>query len=214
MVSPENLRALSKQVLDDARHQGAKILQSVQDQADAIRQRARESASAKSRETINKARVDADRYESRMRSAAQIEAKRLLLMKREELILRAFELADHKLRCSLEPEMRRTALTKFTFEAAVALGGGRMVVQTNESDRALITQDLLASIEQHLAASGFESSLQVGPTVDIAGGVIVSKDDGRITFDNSLEARLDRQRWTLRNEIWRLLAGGTEIEGA
>jgi vacuolar-type H+-ATPase subunit E/Vma4 len=39
----------------------------------------------------------------------------------------------------------------------------------------------------------------------IAGGVIAAKAGGRVLFDNSLEARFERQRDSLREDVWQVL---------
>ncbi|MCL5263918.1 MAG: V-type ATP synthase subunit E family protein [Chloroflexi bacterium] len=205
MASQENLRMLSSAILDDARRRGQEIVGKAQESAESILRQAHEAAVAKRQAVLAAAQRDAKGYKREIVSAARLEAKSLLLAKREELISRALETARDHLRASLKPEDRRAALEKLTLEAVTILGGGKLTVRSNEPDARLLTLKFLTDVERRLAATGVTADLEPGPAVDIAGGVIVQKDQGRVVCDNSFEARLERQKWTLRNEIWQFL---------
>jgi len=205
----EGLSKLSTEILDDATRRGEEIRRSARERADSILESAREAAAAKRQAIVTQAQRDAERHRSQTISVARIEAKNLLLAKREELISRVIELARERLRSSLAAEQRKAALDKLLVEAANSLGGGNLTVHANEQDSGLLTSDFLANVEKRLAASGARSSLRLGSQADIDGGVIVDRDDGRIVCDNSFGARLEQQRWALRNEIWQILTGET-----
>ena len=205
MASQENLRMLSSAILDDARRRGQEIVGKAQESAESILRQAHEAAAAKRQAVVAAAQRDAEGYKREITSTARLEAKSLLLAKREELISRALETARDHLRASLKPEDRRAALEKLTLEAVTILGGGKLTVRSNEPDARLLTLKFLTDVERRLAATGVTADLEPGPAVDIAGGVIVQKDQGRVVCDNSFEARLERQKWTLRNEIWQFL---------
>ncbi len=209
MEEQEGLKALSSAILDNARRRGDEILQSAQKRADSVLKQAHASAAAKRQTVVAEAQNDAERHKRQITSAAQLEGRRLLLAKREEIISRVTETARDRLRSSLGMEERRAALMKFIVEAVTILGGGGLTVRANQQDSQLLTSHFLAEAKRVIAANGLTCDLALGPSVDIAGGVIADKDRGRVICDNSFESRLERRQPTLRNEIWQILTGGT-----
>ncbi|MBI2954979.1 MAG: hypothetical protein HYY30_11735 [Chloroflexi bacterium] len=214
MASQEGLKALSSAILDDARRRGEGILRNAQERADVIIRQAQEAAAARRQAIVVEAQRDADGYKRQVVSTARLQAKSLLLTKRENIISRAFEIARDRLRSSLKQGERESILARFVSEAATSLDGGRLTVRANKSDSAFLTPAFLEAVESRLAKSGIVSDLQTGPAVDIIGGVVAERDGGRVKYDNSFEARLEREKWTLRNEVWQLLVGEIDDEGA
>jgi len=211
MVAQERLQALSARVLGEAHERAQEATARAEMRAAAIEQRAREAGEARRRTVLSEAEQEAGRYRSRIESAAHLEAKRRLLAKREELIARALAMAHQRLLTALSPEERRAALERALLEAAAALGGGCLTVRTNPQDAAFLTPQFLAELRSRLAAEGVTAEVALGPPADISGGAVVSKEEGRVIFDNSFEARVERLQFALRNEVWQILTSGVEV---
>jgi len=210
MAGEEGLQALRAQIAGSARGRADEVIGAAEAQAAEMLRQAQEAAEAERRRVIDEARQEAERYRVRALSAAQLEAKRQLLMGREELINRVFEGARQRLRGGLTGEERRAALARLLAEAAAALGGGDLTVRAGPADAQLLAAQLLQEAAVRGTSAGVAASLQPGPPAAIEGGVVVSKEEGRILFDNSFSARLERQSWALRNEVWQALTEAPE----
>lgn len=206
MASYGDVSALSSKVLADAGRQSEELKAAARARADLILRQARSLAEEKYQAIVAEAQREAERERNRILSAAQLESKRLLAEKREEFIGRVFAMAYQRLRTSLKPEDRKAALSGMIVEAATILGGGNLTVQTNAQDSKFMTPGYLARMESYLAETGVNCKLHSGSTVSIAGGVVMSQNEGRISLDNSFEARMGRLKPTLRTEVWEILA--------
>ncbi len=214
MSREAGLQALSARILSQARERADEMIRGAEERAEAVERQARNAAEGIRRAVVAEAESAARRERRRSEATAHLEAKRRLLVAREELITRALARAHQALLGELTLQERRAALEKMIFEAGLALAGGRLTVQTSPADAALLAPALIAGLQGRLAQAGAPGELAPGSLVDIAGGAIVSKDGGRVIFDNSFEARLARLGPTLRNDIWQVLAGSVEVVAA
>jgi vacuolar-type H+-ATPase subunit E/Vma4 len=206
MAAREGLDALAEEILDEARQRAEGLTKGAEERAAATMRQAREAATAQRRAAAAEAEREAARYRARVRSAAHLEARRRLLAKREEVIVRALAMAHQRLLTALTAEERRTALEKAIVEAATALGGGRLTVRANPQDTEALTPALLQELQSRLESAGVSAELVVGTPAEIGGGAIVSTEEGRAVYDNSFEGRLERQQWELRNAVWEALS--------
>ena len=202
----EGIRALRREILSKARRQAEALIEEAKEEGEVARRQAEEKAQAIREEILREAQEEAASIKQRIVSTAQLEAQRMLLAKREELISQVFAEARKRL-----AELRRSdayphILRRLILEAAAGLGGGELIVWANEEDMALLSDDFLAQVAQRLDP---ETTLRRGESpVDIDGGVIVERADGRMRFDNSFAARLERLRDELRSQVYRILIGG------
>ncbi len=211
-MAAEGLAALAEVILGEARERAGRIIREAEERAGTVRRDAHAAAEAERQRLTAEDERDAERFRARSESAARLEARRRILAEREALIARALAMAHERLVSGLTPQEREAALGKSLHEAATALEGGRLTVLTNGQDAELLTPGFLGEVQARLAAAGVRSEFVPGQPVEIGGGAVVVKDEGRVVFDSSFEARLERLRWSLRNEIWRVLEGAAEAE--
>jgi len=199
----EGIRALRQEILSKARRRAEALLEEAKEEGEAARQRAKGKAQSIKEEILREAREEAASTKQRLISAARLEAQRMLLARREEIISRVFAEARKRLTDLRRSDAYPNILRRLIVEAATGLGGGELIVWANEEDMALLSDDFLAQVAQQL---GSETTLRRAESfVDIEGGVVVGRADGRMRYDNSFAARLERWKDELRNEVYRIL---------
>ncbi|HOG46053.1 MAG TPA: V-type ATP synthase subunit E [Anaerolineae bacterium] len=205
MAEGDGLQALEREILSEAEARAGEIAAAAGERAAQVLQRAREQGASQAAHVVAEARREAARERVRSEAAAQLEARRHLLAAREAIIARVVAAARARLEGGLSPGERQEALEKALLAAAAALGGGRLTAQVAERDAPLLTPAFLERLAGRLRAQGVATELTAGQPVPINGGAVVSSDGGRIVLDNSFDARLERQAWELRNEVWQAL---------
>ena len=129
--------------------------------------------------------------------AAELEARNAQLKALERALNEAFEQATRKISDSRGEDYEQ-ALGRLIQEGLDVIGQGAMV-RCAPKDRKAV-----ASAIRKLPKS--KVTLDDEP-VETVGGVVMATVDGSMRFDNTLEARLERMRPTLRKEVAALLTG-------
>jgi V/A-type H+-transporting ATPase subunit E len=129
--------------------------------------------------------------------AAELEARNAQLKALERAVNEAFEQATKKISDSRGEDYEQ-ALGRLIQEGLEVIGQGA-VVRCAPRDRQVV-----ASAIKKLPRA--KVTLDEKP-VETVGGVIMATVDGSVRFDNTLEARLERMRPTLRKEVAALLTG-------
>lgn len=198
----ENIEALSRAVLSEARSQAEQILAEARGKADAIRERARQQADAERKEILEQAAQEAERVRGQAVAAAQLKARTLHLERREELLESVFEAAREQL--SNVPgwvDYDQIAVSLLR-EALEHLDASPAQVRVDETTRKFLTDPVLVEVSEDL-----EVRLQAGPMLEQGTGVIVQTENGHRQYDNTLETRMSRMKNSLRARVYQLLTG-------
>jgi len=182
----------------DAEHQAAELVAQAAEQAETMHGGAEDEA---------KERVVA--MGRRLTTRAQLEAREALLKVQEEMLERVWRVAADRLEAldaSQSEEQRLQRLQALTLEAAKQLGGGELVLQVNERDASLFTDETLGRWVEAWQDQlpGVKLSLADEPA-SIIGGVVVRKAGGRELVDSSYEQRLAVAREALRGAVVAIL---------
>ncbi len=182
----------------DAEHQAAELVAQAAEQAETMHGGAEDEA---------KERVAA--MGRRLTTRAQLEAREALLKVQEEMLERVWRVAADRLEAldaSQSEEQRLQRLQALTLEAAKQLGGGELVLQVNERDASLFTDETLGRWVEAWQDQlpGVKLSLADEPA-SIIGGVVVRKAGGRELVDSSYEQRLAVAREALRGAVVAIL---------
>ena len=197
-----------RRILHEAREAAGAQVQQAEAWAAAAQERARREAESERLRILRDAEREARCLRRRIGSTAELESKRRLLEVRERLIRRVLDRALAQLKEGAGIEARRAALLCLLVEAAREIGGGRLVVRTAAPDATLLSPEFLAKARELLVREGIFAELQAAEQpAGIAGGAIVSRNDGTLVVDNSFEARVRRQEAGLRRGIWHILSG-------
>jgi len=194
---------LITRVLEKAKDEAASMVSVAQRAAEREIQQAKQASDARL------ARVKAVAEEAigaRRRSVVselRLQERKAVMDSQEAAVRRVLSEALAALRAATPDRERREVLVRLVREGVSELGGPAVYVRMNPSDRADAAKNGFPG-----EVDGVEVRLE-DETLDCAGGVTVTDETGRITVDNTFEARLDRRRGALRE----LVAEGLGFRG-
>ncbi|MGI5835091.1 MAG: V-type ATP synthase subunit E [Chloroflexota bacterium] len=207
MDNAEGIEALRQAILNEASDTARYEIEQANRSVERRRQEAEQEAEASSREILREARRQSELITRQVASATEVEVKRRQIEMRERLLREIFEDALTALREEQGPARAQTLL-RLAIEAAREIGGGSLLIQVSPEDVKLVTPEFVQAVEDRLAEEGIHAELVLAEqSVNITGGVIVSREKGKIVVDNSFEARMVRQEPILRSGVWHLLQG-------
>ena len=136
-------------------------------------------------------RKEADKIEKQIIGSSDLEARNKQLMALEEAVDKVFTKALDEIanadRSGDYSNLIKTLLT----ESTQILGTSEVTVFTNAKDK-----DIVQS-----ALSEFSGAELSPDTIDCLGGITVKSKDGTMTFDNTIDARIERLKPLIRKEI-------------
>lgn len=197
MTISGDLSRMGEALLEEAREEAAKIIERAEKDAAAVM----EKAEQETREIVEKAvaqeEVQGSREAKRRVAAADLEAARLILGAREEMIGQSFSRLDEMLRKIPNGLDYSTVLENLVSEAATGLGQADISVQVRLADRYIMNDDWCRNVGGKL-----KITIRVArEPAQIDGGVIVAAQNGRLRFAQSFEALVMRHEETLRSII-------------
>ncbi len=136
---------------------------------------------------ISDGNKEADKIEKQIVGSADIEARNKKLMVLEEAVDKVFSKALDQIANEDHSNLIKTLLD----EATKILGTTDVIISTNAKDK-----DAVQS-----ALSQFSGAELSSDTIDCLGGVTVKSKDGAMTFDNTIDARIERLKPLIRKEI-------------
>jgi V/A-type H+-transporting ATPase subunit E len=140
---------------------------------------------------IPRLKKEADKIEKQITGSSDIEARNKQLMALEEAVDKVFSTALDQI-ANVDRSGDYSNLIKTLIkEATQILGTSEISISTNAKDR-----DVVQS-----ALSQFPGSELSSDTIDCLGGIKVKSKDGAMTFDNTLDARIERLKPLIRKEI-------------
>ena len=205
-MSPEQngIQALTSAIQEEATEEANRILADARTEARSLREQARAQAEAEREAILQRARREAEAFHEHTVAAAQLEAQKLKLRRREQLLERAFAEARRQLVSAPQwPEYGKIARDLLR-EAVERLDAEELVLRADEETRRVLSEQGLANLEKELGVH-----LRVGEPITQSSGIVVETVDGHRRYDNTLETRLARMRGHLRTPIYRLLMGET-----
>ncbi len=136
---------------------------------------------------ISDGNKEADKIEKQIIGSSDLEARNKELMVLEEAVDKVFSKALDQITNEDHTNLIKTLLD----ESTKILETSEVTVFTNAKDK-----DAVQS-----ALSQFSGAELSSETIDCLGGVIVKSKDGAMTFDNTIDARIERIKPLIRKEI-------------
>jgi len=140
---------------------------------------------------ISDGKKEADKIEKQITGSSDIEARNKQLLALEEAVDRVFTSALEQIANADRSGDYSNLIKTLIEEATRILGTSEVIVSTNSKDRDVVQ----STISQF---SGAELS---SDTIECLGGVIIKSKDGAMTFDNTLDARIERLKPLIRKDI-------------
>jgi len=193
-------------IISEAEENANKIISEAEKKAEAIIEDGEKRAALEKEKILENAKKQARMQYHQIISEAKMKARRAELEAREEIIMEAFKKAEAELQrmSSSKDEKYIQSLKNIIKEAATEIGGGELLVHIKEDDKEKI-KDLDSIAEDVKSATGKDTSLEFGESIQTIGGAIVKTKDGRIEVNNTIEARLSRFEKLLRSEVAKIL---------
>ncbi len=140
---------------------------------------------------IDEGRKESEKIEKQIIGSSDLESRNKQLLLVEESVEKVFDKAIEKIKAANRNEDYSKLITTLLDEATEALGMTDVIIFTNTKDQDVVKQTLSKY-------SGAEMSSE---TIDCLGGVEVKSKDGSMTFNNTIDARLERMKPLIRKEI-------------
>ena len=203
MSVKDGLSAIANEVLGDVQKEAEAIILSSQNQAKETLKVAKQQADEKYKTMINQATAKAEGEKRKIASVTEVEMRNRLLQSKEELVDIAFDKALARIKEFAATEEYHSYLLKLIKEVAERIGQKKLTMQVNAKDKAWLTQDTLNHLSKKLNC---ELTL-LDQTEDYIGGFKIQTVDGKITYDSTLDNRLEELKPVLRVEVAKILFG-------
>jgi len=134
---------------------------------------------------------EADKIEKQIMGSADLEARNKQLTTIEESIDKVFNKALDEIANADRSGDYANLIKSLLDEATKILGTTDVSILTNSKDKEVVQS----------ALSQFPGAELSPETIDCLGGVIIKSKDGAMTFDNTIDARIERLKPLIRKEI-------------
>ena len=201
MSHKNGLSAIANEVLSDVQKEAEAIILSAENEAKETLKEAKEQADQSYVTLVNQAAEKVEAERRKTASVIDVEMRNRLFQAKEDLVDLAFEKAISKLKDFAKTEKYHEYLFKLVAEGARKIGQKKLAVQVSASDKAWLTQDSLDRLSKKL---GCELKLS-NQAVNCMGGCKIQTIDGRISYDNTFDNRLQELKPILRVEVAKIL---------
>ena len=140
---------------------------------------------------ISDGKKEADKIEKQIIGGADIEVRNKQLLLLEEGVDKVFAKALDQISNTDRSGDYSNLINNLLDESTKILGTTEVTVFTNAKDK-----DVVKS-----ALSKFSGAKLSSDTIDCIGGIIIKSKDGTMTFDNTIDARIERLKPLIRKEI-------------
>jgi V/A-type H+-transporting ATPase subunit E len=140
---------------------------------------------------ISDGKKEADKIEKQIIGSADLEARNKQLITLEEGVNKVFSKALDEITNTARSGDYSNLIKSLLDESTKILGTTEVIVSTNTKDKDLVQSTL----------SQFPGSELSSESIDCIGGVIIKSKNGTTSFDNTLDARINRLKPLIRKEI-------------
>ena len=140
---------------------------------------------------IDDGKKEADKIDKQIIGSSDLESRNKQIILVEDSVQKVFEKAIEKIKSSTHDDNYTKLMESLLLESTNALGTSEVNVYANSKDKQIV-QPLLSKF------SGAELS---NDTIDCIGGVEVKSKDGTMTFNNTIDARVERMKPLIRKDI-------------
>ena len=140
---------------------------------------------------ISDGKKEADKIEKQIVGSADLQARNKSLLIVQESVDKVLEKAKEKISNMDRNSEYSTLITKLLTEATSALDTSDVIVFTNSKDK-----DVVQSAVSNISGAELSNDL-----IDCMGGVKVTSKDGSMSFDNTIDARIELLKPLIRKDI-------------
>ncbi|MFY9300672.1 MAG: V-type ATP synthase subunit E family protein [Candidatus Nitrosotenuis sp.] len=140
---------------------------------------------------LSEGKKEAEKLEKQIVGNADLESRNKQLLLVEESIEKVFAKAIKKIHDASRDKDYPKLISAMLKESIDAIGTSEIVIQTNSKDKPVV-ESLL---------SKFKGATLSSDLIDCLGGIRVQSKDRTMTFDNTIDARLERLKPLIRKDI-------------
>lgn len=203
MSVKDGLAAITNEVLDDVQKEANDIILNAENEAKENLKAAKAQADKNYQDIMDNAKETASAEKKKINSVTEVEIRNRLLQTKEELVTDVFERALIKLKDFAATEDYHNYLVNLILQVGESVSKKNLIVIVNAKDKAWLTQEGLYRISER---KSFELKLS-DQTEDYIGGCKIQTEDGKLTYDSTIDNRLRELKPNLRVEAARILFG-------
>lgn len=192
----DGIEKITGRIAEDAGREIGEISAEARRQADEIMARYEAQAQRESEEILSRGRRNADERVERLASVAQLDARKLELAAKQEMLSKAYDLALEQL-VNLPDKEYVDLLADLAVKASST---GREAVIFSQKDRARYGKAVVTQANEKLGDGRLTMSEQTRP---IKGGLILS--DGDVEVNCTFETLVRLQRGEMDREVAKVL---------
>jgi len=140
---------------------------------------------------ISDGKKEADKLEKQITGGSDIEARNKQLMALEDAVGKVFSKALDEIANADRSGNYSNLIKSLLEESTKILGTSEITVYTNTKDKDVVQSTL----------SQFPGAVLSSETINCLGGIKVKSKDGAMTFDNTIDARIERLKPLIRKDI-------------
>ena len=203
MSIKDGLLAITNEVLEDVQKEAQAIILAAENEAKQILTGAKDQADQNYQIMISQAKGKAENERRRISSVTEVEIRNRLLQTKEELVDTAFQKTIAKIEKFVATKEYFVYLLNLIEQAAKQINIKHLLVQVNAKDKILLKETALNALGKKLNCKLTFSD----KTEEFTGGCKIETENGKITYDNTIDNRLRELKPTLRIEVAKILFG-------
>ncbi len=155
---------------------------------------------------VEAARKQAENLRRQIIGSARLAARNQELLTIENAVNKAFEEAKKKLQASSSTDSYKELLSHMVEESVSAVGGSNaVIIECNRNDGELVRK--VVSELQDSGRMQQQAARVSDHYIDVLGGIRIKSADGTMTYDNTLDSRIERLKPLIRKNIAQMLRG-------
>lgn len=193
MASNSKLETTIDKILNQT---GTEILSSLKSSLDETQETLSKSQSKLEQEydrIVNEGKKEADKVQKQIIGSSDLESRNKQLKMVDDSVQNVFDKAIEKIKTIERDDKYSKLINTLLEEATETLGTKDVIVYTNSADKKIVNSLL----------SKFPGKKLASETIECLGGIEIKSKDGSMSFNNTIDARLDRMKPLIRKEIAR-----------
>ena len=152
---------------------------------------------------VEGAKKQAENLKRQIVGSSRLAARNKQLLLIDTAVNNAFEKAKVDLASSNKEEKYRVLITRMLENSVSAIGSDEVIIECNKNDF-----DLVKKAITDLSKDNTKSKIKLSDQpINAIGGIRVRSADGSITYDNTLDSRIERFKPLIRKDIVQMLRG-------
>jgi V/A-type H+/Na+-transporting ATPase subunit E len=154
---------------------------------------------------VEAARKQAENLKRQIIGSARLAARNQELLTIENAVNNAFEEAKKRLQASDSKDSYKELMKNIVEESISAVGGSNeVIIECNKNDAELVRKVIMSP---ELQSKNKVQARVSDQHIDVLGGIRIKSADGAMTYDNTLDSRIERLKPLIRKNIAQMLRG-------